>query len=166
MRDLGKPRSVAVGPLDAVAEAPAGLVFEMLSAIGQAKQPNGERSTIIGRHGERLVCEFWTLVRLPIVGARLVRTREEVSIEPPATIRYQHLDGPLRDLRETITLEPLTPRRTLLRYQGAYEPRNLLTWLGVRLVRPLFERTMAEHFAELARRAKARADRSRVYRAT
>ncbi|PZR64903.1 MAG: hypothetical protein DLM71_00955 [Chloroflexi bacterium] len=166
MGAAGRSRASTVGPIESSVDAPAALVYEMLSSMGQPRRPNGEQSTILAREGNRLVCEFWTLVPMPIGGGRIVRTREEVRLLPPDRVQYRHLDGPLRDLREEIVVEPLAPRRTRLRYCATYRPKTLLHRLGFAILRPLVERTMVAHFTDLRGRAEARARRSRVYPAS
>lgn len=158
---------LAIGPIEADVDAPAALVYQMLVAIGQGPASDGERAEIIASDGDRLVCEFQTLVQVPIGGPRLVRTREEVTLRPPDAIEYRHLDGPLRDLREVITAREISPRRTRLTYSAVYRPRSALHRLGFRLGRRLIEgtieRTIERHFADLRRRAETRAARSRLF---
>ena len=158
---LDKP--LAIGPIEADVDAPAALVYQMLVAIGQGPATDGERAEIIASDGDRLVCEFRTLVQVPIGGPRLVRTREEVTLRPPDAIEYRHLDGPLRDLREVITAREIGPRRTRLTYSAVYRPRSALHRLGFRLGRRLIEGTIERHFADLRHRAETRAARSRLF---
>ena len=152
-----------VGPIDADVEAPVGLVYQMLAAIGQGPATGGERSQIVEADGDRTVCDFWTLVPLPIGGSRLLRTREEVRLRPPDAVEFRHLDGALRDLHERITVRALADRRTRLTYAALYRPATVLHRIGFWLARRVIERTVAEHFASLRQRAEARASRSRVF---
>lgn len=154
---------MTIGPIEAEVHAPAPLVYQMLAAIGQGVSREGERAEILEASGDRLVCDFWTVVPLPVGGARLVRTREVVTLRPPDTVEYRHLDGPLRDLRETIVAREIDPGRTLLVYTGVYRPPSVLHRLGFRLARGLVKRTMERHFADLRNRAEARAARSRLF---
>jgi len=160
------PVALEVGPIDAEVEAPAALLFQMLGAIGQGTQRPGERAEILERDGDALVCDFWTVVSLPFGRTRSVRTREAVHLVPPDRIDYEHLGGPIRGLRESITVEPLGDRRSRLVYRGTYMAGGRLAGLAFRLVsRGAVERAVRDHFADLGQRAGARAGRSRLFRA-
>jgi len=136
----------------------------MLGAIGQGAQRPGERAEILERDGDRLVCDFWTVVSLPLGRDRLVRTREAVRLRPPDRVEYEHLDGPVRGLREAITIEPIDDRRSRLVYRASYRSQGLVGSLGFRLVaRRAIHRAMREHFGDIRERAEARAARSRVF---
>jgi hypothetical protein len=156
--------SIAVGPVSARIEAPPQLVYQMLSAIGQGGSQNGERAEVLeGRDGD-LVCDFWTRVSLPGGVDRLVRTRERVTLRPPDTVEYEHLDGPLAGLNETISVAPDPDGGTRITYAGSYEPRGILDHLRVTvLARPLIGRVIRQHFDDVRTRAEARAMRSRVF---
>lgn len=153
-----------IGPVSCTVAAPPPLVYQMLSAVGQGPQRDGERSEVLQRDGDELVCDFWTRVELPAGLVRLVRTRERVRLRPPDAIEYEHLDGPVKGLRETISLTGVAGGRTRMTYWGTYEPRDRLdaarTYL---LARPIIHRTMRQHFEHLRERAEARAARSRVF---
>lgn len=154
-----------VGPITIEIVAPAGLVYQMLSAIGQGAQRPGERAEVLERDGQLLVCEFRTVVSLPLGRVRSVCTREAVGLCPPDRVEYEHLNGPVRGLRESITIEPIGDRRSRLVYRASYRPRGRLTDLGFRLLaRGAIERAIEEHFADIRDRAEARAGRSRLFR--
>ncbi len=153
-----------VGPIEQEVAAQPALVYQMLSAIGQGTQRPGEGAEILERSGDQLVADFRTLVPLPFGRVRSVRTREEVQLRPPDRIDYEHLDGPVRGLRESITVEDIGDRRCRLAYRGSYRPHGLGRRLVFRLLsRGSIERTMEHHFADLRTRAEARAKRSRVF---
>jgi len=136
----------------------------MLSAIGQGHGRNGERTEVLQRAGDELVCDFWTRVSLPGGVDRLVRTRERVTLRPPDTILYEHLDGPVRGLRETICVSSDPDGGTRMTYAGSFEPEGFLGLLRVRLLaRPVIGRAMRQHFDDVRERAEARAARSRVF---
>lgn len=157
-------KRVRIGPVSCAVAAPAPLVYQMLSAIGQGSQKDGERCEVIERGGDNLVCDFWTRVPLPGGHVRLIRTRERVRLRPPDKVEYVHLDGPVHGLRESIALAPIANGRTRITYSGTYEPSDTLDWLRARLVaRPLITRVMKQHFEDLRQRAEARAARSRVF---
>lgn len=160
-----QPPTLEVGPIEAIVGAPAALLFQMLCAIGQGAQRPGERAEILERDGDALVCDFWTVVSLPLGRERSVRTREAVRLVPPDRIEYEHLDGPVRGLRESIRVEPHGDRRSRLVYRGTYGPGGLLAGLAFRIVsRGAIERAVRSHFADLRVRAEARAARSRLFR--
>lgn len=155
--------NVTIGPVSALIAAPPGLVYQMLAAIGQGQDRNGERAEVLQRSGDQLVCDFWTTVRLPIVADRLVRTRERVTLRPPDTLEYEHLDGPVRGLKETITVVA-HGGGTRMTYAGSYEPRGVLDHLRVMLVgRPVIDRVIRQHFDDVRSLAEARAARSRAF---
>ena len=157
-------KRVRIGPVSCAVAAPAPLVYQMLSAIGPESQRDGERSEILQRDGDELVCDFYTRVKLPGGLVRLVRTRERVTLRPPDTVEYVHLDGPVSGLRESIALTPIARGRTLITYSGTYEPRDALDALRARFIaRPIIGRVMSQHFEDLRERAEARAARSRVF---
>ncbi|MEO8468859.1 MAG: hypothetical protein ABI573_04240 [Chloroflexota bacterium] len=157
-------RVVTVGPVSTDIGAPTALVYQMLAAIGQGSQESGERAEILEAAGNVLVCDFWTRVAMPIGDDRLVRTRERVILRPPDRIDYEHLDGPVAGLRETITVGEAPDGQTRLTYVGSYEAHSLFAYLRARLfARPAIDRIMREHFADVRDRAEARARRSRVF---
>jgi len=158
-------KRVAIGPVSRMVDAPPPLVYQMLSAIGQGAPHDGERAEVLQRDGDELVCDFWTRVSLPGGVDRLVRTRERVTLRPPDRVEYEHLDGPVRGLRESITVASEPGGGTRMTYLGSYEPRNLVDHLLARLLaRPAIERVMKQHFGDVRQRAEARAARSRVFR--
>jgi hypothetical protein len=155
---------IDVGPVSVDIAAPPALVFQMLAAIGQGALNDGERAEIIERRGNELVCDFWTRVSLPVGSDRLVRTRERVRVLPPDRIEYEHLDGLIRGLTETIVVEAGSGRGTRLTYTGRYHPTGLRDHLrAILLARPAIHRVMREHFRDVQTRAEARALRSRVF---
>lgn len=156
----GSPRSIEIA-------APPPLVYQMLAAIGQGGQPNGERAEILEDLGDELICDFWTSVALPGGRDRLVRTRGRVTLfPPPDRIAYEHLDDPGRGLREEIRVDVGEDLGTRLTYSGVYHPSG--TWDRLRatvVARPAIHRVMRSHFADVRVRAEARAARSRVFAA-
>ncbi len=153
----------SIGPISIEVAAPAPLVFQMLCAIGQGQQHPGEAAEIIERNGDEMVCEFTTVVTPPLVPPQAVRTREWVRTIPPDRVEYRHLDGPVRGLEETITVEPIDQARSRLEYRAAYPTSGLLGRLRYHLARPMIEQVMREHFRDLKDRAEERARRSRVF---
>lgn len=164
-RAMTKPVDVhEVGPIAADVDAPAALIYQMLAAIGQGAQGQGEGAQILEREGNNLVCDFWTTVPLPLGQSRRVRTRETVRLRPPDRIDYEHLDGPVRGLRESIKVESLGPGRSRLIYRGTYPSSGRLAGFAFRAIsRAAIERTMGDHFNDLRLRAEDRAKRSRLF---
>ncbi|MBF6605672.1 MAG: hypothetical protein IVW53_08850 [Chloroflexi bacterium] len=153
-----------VGPIVAEVSAPAALVFQMIGAIGQGPQRPGDRADVLARDGDSLICDFRTTVRLPLGRRRSVRTREAVRLVPPDRVEYEHLDGPVRGLRESITVESIEDHRSRLVYRGTYGSRGRLARAVFRLLsKGTIERAMDEHFTDLRQRAEARAVRSRAF---
>jgi len=157
-------KRIQIGPISCTLSAPAPLVYQMLSAVGQGPQQDGEQAAVLERDGDELVCDFWTRVALPGGLARVVRTRELVKLRPPDAIEYEHLDGPVKGLRESISLTAAAGGRTRMTYAGTYEPRDRLDAVRTYLVaRPAIHRTMRQQFEDLRQRAESRAARSRVF---
>ncbi len=156
--------SQRIGPIVADVDAPAPLVYQMLAAIGQGAQRPGERAEILERDGDRLRVDFWTVISLPAGLRRSVRTREAVQLRPPDRVEYEHLDGPARGLRESITIEIVSARQCRLAYVGSYPRAGLIRRLVFRLLTgPAIERVMRVHFQDLRGRAELRAARSRLF---
>lgn len=156
--------TVTIGPVSTRIAAPPPLVYQLISAIGQGVAPDGERTDVIQRNGDELVCDFWTTVSLPLVADRIVRTRERVTLRPPDTIDFEHLDGPVRGLKETITVSADPGGGSRIAYVGTYEPRGIVHHLLAGLLaRPVIRRIVREHFDDIRSRAEARAARSRVF---
>ena len=155
---------IDVGPVSIEIAAPPALVFQMLAAIGQGAQKDGERAEILEERDGALICNFWTRVSLPVGRDRLVRTRERVCVRPPDRIDYEHLDGPVQGLRETIVVGAGAAGGSNLTYTGRYHPHGLADHLRATLLaRPAIHRVMRAHFAEVRDKAEARANRSRVF---
>jgi len=155
---------IDVGPVTVEIAAPPALVYQMLAAIGQGAQKDGERAEVLERADDELVCDFWTRVSLPAGRDRLVRTRERVRLFPPDRIEYEHLDGPVRGLRESIAVGTSPSGRARLTYVGTYESSGIFDHLrALLLARPAIHRAMDAHFADVRQRAETRAKRSRVF---
>jgi len=157
-------RPIEVGPVRVEIAAPPGLVFQMLAAIGQGSQKDDERVEVLEERDGEAICDFWTRVPMPVGQGRLVRTRERVRVSPPNRIDYEHLDGPVRGLRETISVGAGSADTSVVTYTGTYDPHGIVDQLRARLLaRPLIRSVMRAHFADLRDRAEARAGRSRVF---
>ncbi|MEW5990460.1 MAG: SRPBCC family protein [Chloroflexota bacterium] len=153
-----------LGPISAEVDAPAALTFQMLAAIGQGAPQPGEEARVLSRDGDSLVCEFVTSVPLPLGWTRQVRTTEAVRIVPPDRIEFEHLDGPVRGLRETIVVEPIGSRRSRIVYRGTYPASGGIAGHAVRLLsRGAIKRAVEQHLDDLRGRAEQRAARSRLF---
>ena len=157
---------LTIEPVMVEIEAPMGLVYQMLAALGQEPMRRGERVEVRSRDPGHVVADFWTRVPLPVGRAALVHTRESVELRPPDRVDYHHLEGALRGLAESITAEPIAgqPGHTRLAYRAELPEIPLRRYLLLRLVgQPILQRAMREHFADLKLRAEARARRSRIF---
>ena len=99
------PRGQAIDPVVHDIAAPAGLVYELMAAIGQGPQGEGDGASVLSRDGSDLLCEFWTTVTMPVVGRRVIRTREAVRLLPPDSIAFRHLNGPVRGVPRRLSRE-------------------------------------------------------------
>jgi len=160
------PEGHAITPVTHEIEAPSALVYELMSAIGQGAQAEHDGATVLSRDGNDLVCEFRTEIGLPIVGRRVLRTREAVRLVPPDAIAFRHLNGPVRGLTERIRVEPIDARRSRVTYDAVLPGTGWMDGLRFALARRSIKRAVAEHFADIAERAEARATRSRVHAPT
>lgn len=157
---------LTINPVSVEIDAPVGLVYQMLAALGQGPMRRGERVEVRSRAAGHVVADFWTRVPLPLGRATLVHTRESVELHPPDRVDYHHLGGALRGLAESITAEPIArhPWHTRLVYRAELQGVGLGRCLLLRLVgQPVLRRAMQEHLADLKVRAEARARRSRVF---
>lgn len=159
------PAGRAITPVTRDVSAPAGLVYQLMSAIGQGPQAAHDGANVLSRDGNDLVCEFWTEIEVPVVGRRTLRTREAVRLLPPNALAFRHLDGPVRGLTERISVEAIDERRSRVVYEAVLPGTRLVDRLKFSLARRTIERAVATHFADIAARAEARAVRSRTHRA-
>ncbi len=135
----------------------------MMSHFGRGRLPgdNNESSKVIERDGNRLVVEFQTKALFTTY-----TTVEEVILSPPDQIAFEHLSGPLHYAREEFTFEEVDGRQTDLIHTGEFiwSRFPFFGWFGgIIYTRPVFERTIAKHLAQVKEAAEARAARSRVF---
>ena len=161
---LRRPATQIIGPIQSHIDATAPLVYQMLTAIGQGAQQPGERADLVERTPTGFIYDFWSTIQVPILGPRSVRTREAVQLIPPDRIDFEHLDGPVSGLRETITVEAVGGRQTRVVYVATYRPPSLLRAIVFRLIgRRVISVAVRSHFADVRVRAHRRAHRSRVF---
>ena len=118
---------------------------------------DAEPAGALGRLGDgSVVREFETSVPLPFGVRRVVRTREEIRLVPPASIRFRHLAGPVRGMAESIVVEPLGDDRCRITYTGQLPRSGPALRVAYRLVaRPAIERIVRTHLGAVAGRAEA-----------
>ena len=143
--------------------APRELVFQMMSHFGRGRLPgdNNESSRVLERDGNRLIVEFQTKALFATYA-----TVEEVNLFPPERITFEHQSGPLHCAREEFKFEDVGNRQTDLTHSGEFiwSTFPLFGWFGgVIYTRPVFERTLVKHIAQVKEAAEARAARSRVF---
>ena len=143
--------------------APRGLVFQVLSSIGSGRiaGDDSETARVLSRDGNTIVAEFRTRA-----GPFTYTTVEEVTLDPPGSIAFEHLSGPLHCARERFTLLEVDGGTDLLHTGDLIWKRlPLIGWLGgVLYTRPMFERVIARHFTQVKATCEARATRSHVFR--
>lgn len=157
------PKPIRLRPQTIRIDAPRELVFQMMSHFGRGRLPgdNSEASRVICREGDRLVAEFRTRA-----GFFTYTTLEEVRLHPPERIEFRHLAGPLAYAAEEFAFRALTERRTELTHSGEFVWSRFPLFGrlgGLIYTRPVFERAIAAHMAQLKSAAEARAARSRVF---
>lgn len=156
-------KTVPLRPHTVSITAPRKLVFQMMSHFGRGRLPgdNNESSKVLEHEDNHLVVEFTT--KTPV---GTYTTVEEVRLYSPERITFKHLSGPLRYAREEFALEEVDERHTDLTHSGEFvwHDTPLYGWLGgILYIRPVFERTMLKHMAQIKQAAEARAARSRVF---
>ena len=144
-------------------DAPRELVFQMMSHFGRGRLPgnNSEASRVVSREEDRLVVEFRTRA-----GFFTYTTLEEVTLYPPERIEFRHLAGPLAYAVEEFAFHAVTERRTELTHSGEFVWSRFPFFGrlgGLIYTRPVFERAIAAHMAQIKSAAEARAARSRVF---
>ena len=156
-------RPISLRPHSILIQAPRELVFQMMSHFGRGRLPgeSNESSRVIERDGNRLVVEFQTNTLFATY-----TTVEEVTLFPPDRIAFEHLSGPLQYAREEFTFADAKDRQTELTHTGEFTWSRFpfFGWFGgIIYTRPVFERTIAKHMAQVKKAAEARAARSRVF---
>ena len=143
--------------------APRELVFQMMSHFGRGRLPgdSNESSKVLERDGNRLIVEFRTKALFATY-----TTVEEVNLHPPERITFEHLSGPLYYAWEEFAFEPDGDAAMTLTHTGEFVWSRFpfFGWLGgIIYTRPVFERTLVKHMAQVKQAAEARAARSRVF---
>jgi Polyketide cyclase / dehydrase and lipid transport len=156
--DLGWGRSLhELGPITIRIAAPRDLVFEIISAPYLGRTPGGSGIEVVARGDTLVVATHYTKVH-----AYTARTVEVVEFEPPTTVGFRHLTGPVPHAVEQFALEELDGG-TELRYGGelGIDFFVLGRIAGRYWVRPQWERAVREHLEDLKGQAESRAGRYR-----
>lgn len=145
---MRKPRKLAEQRVSV--DAPPELLFQVVSSAGKVMTAVSDTERVV---------EFETKV-----GDRTIVTRELVTLDPPRTVFYKWLSGPLPYVVETIEVLP-APQGSELRYLGEYATSKgpIRCLVGLLWVSRIFNRLVREHLEEAKRIAEARAARSRVF---
>lgn len=135
----------------------------MMSHFGRGRLPgdNNEASRVLERKENRLIVEFQTKALFTTY-----TTVEEVNLFPAERIEFKHISGPLQYAREVFVFEDVDGALTHLTHSGEFilNSRPLFGWLaGITYVKPMFERVIVKHLAQVKQAAEARAARSRVF---
>ncbi len=143
--------------------APRELVFQMLSHFGRGRLPgdNNESSKVLSRDGNTLTVEFKTKALF-----KTYTTVEQVTLHAPERIEFNHLSGPLAYAQEAFTFEQVSDTHTRLTHSGEFIWSRFPLFGrfgGLIYTRPVFERTIRLHLAQVKEAAEARAARSRVF---
>ena len=143
--------------------APCEMVFQKKSSFGRGtlKGDDSEPSRVISKDGNRLVVEFKTKV-----GLFTYTTLEEIVLDPPESITFNHLKGPLHYAREQFTFKDVDGD-TELTHVGEFIWNRIpiIGWFGGMVyTRPMFERSIEKHMEQIQESCEARAQRSHVFR--
>jgi hypothetical protein len=136
---------------------PAERVYRVLKGVAEGHGGSFEWAEVLARSGNRLLCDFWTEIPLPLGRSYLFPTRETVELDPPLTIHYRHRSGPSRGLAETIEISPIDESRCRVTYVAVYPSRR--RWWGrvfAIFAKPVAHVFMRIHFDELRRSVERR----------
>ena len=145
-----------------VINAPCEMVFQKMSSFGRGRLQgeSSQSSRIICREDNHLVAEFKTRA-----GPFTYTSIEEVHLEPPERITFEHLKGPLRYAKEEFVFRDVDGA-TELEHRGEFIWHwfPLFVWLGGRLyTKPMFERAIRQHMEQIRVSCEERASRSHVF---
>jgi hypothetical protein len=150
-----------VATVIAEVRAPAERVFRVLKGVAEGHGGNFEWAEVLGRSGNRLLCDFWTEIPLPLGRHYRFATRETVELDPPLRIHYRHRSGPSRGLAETIAIRPIGASRSRVIYVAVY-PARRRWWaqLFAYFAKPVAHLFMRIHFHELRQATEGRSPSS------
>ena len=144
-------------------KAPREMVYQKMTSFGRGRLQGeaSESSRVLSRDGDTLIVEFKTRA-----GPFTYTTLEQVALEPPHRISFEHLKGPLHYAREEFVLNDVDGDTELV-HRGEFIWRRLplVGWLGgILYTRPTFERTLRKHMEQIRITCNERAARSHVFR--
>lgn len=131
--------------------APRELCFDVVATAGRKLEDVSETEKIVEFKSDYL--------------GRAVTTIERVVLERPDRISYEWLEGPLPEVRESISFREQPDGATELIYDGWFAPgRGVVGWLVGRFkIKRIFDQLVREHLDQARELAERRAARSRVY---
>ncbi len=152
---------IRLSPIEVEIRAHRSLVFEAMTAFGEAAPGAGPSSRVLSRDDGRLLVEFKTSVPLFLGMRRVVRTVERVILHEPEQVEFEEMEGPLAMRRERITLEEIDGG-THVRYEAELGVGGwVLGWLlGMAFVRTKLGRAVWEHLQEMKESMEAQATKS------
>ena len=155
---MPRPEPEPLPALDLAIAARPGLVFQLISAVGQGA--DAAHARVVERPSpERAIVEFTTRVM-----GRTVKTLEEVRFHAPDRISYRLLKGPIPAVEEEFRVEP-DGERTVLRYRGTFTAHSAW-WRGGfdRIVVPrIYRRAVWASMVQIKLAAEERQGKSRVF---
>ena len=145
-----------------VISAPRELVYQKMSSIGSGrlKDNSSESSKVLQRSDDEIIVEFKSRA-----GPFTITTVEQVTLDPPNRITFQHLEGPLRYAREEFVFKDVDGG-TELEHEGEFVWARfpVLGWLvGRFFIKRAFERIIEDHVGRIKVGCEARAERSHVF---
>ncbi|CAN5782175.1 hypothetical protein BH23ACT12_BH23ACT12_08840 [soil metagenome] len=154
--DLGWGRSLhSLGPTEVVIDAPRDLVFQQISGpyLGRVPAALKDKIKVLERSETMVVAEHRT--PMPLMDAVTV---EAVGFEPPGRITFRLLRGPVPHVTEEFVLEE-AESGTRLTYRGELGADLWVIgrFYGTRLVRPVWEATVAGSLEGIKKGAEKRA---------
>jgi uncharacterized protein YndB with AHSA1/START domain len=158
-------RAVRMKTHEVMIDAPRELVYQLMSSFGRGrlKGAGAESSRVLSRSGNDLVVEFKTQA-----GRYTVTTTEQITLDPPERITFQHIKGPFHSAREEFVLSETDGGMRLV-HTGEFVWSRLpvIGWLvGRFILKWPFERILQKHMDQLKATGEARARRSHVFRRT
>ena len=156
-------RPIQIRPHSVLIDAPCEIVYQKLSSFGSGRMSgdNTDTARVVSRDGNTIVAEFDTKA-----GPFTYTTVEEVTLDPPESITFKHLSGPLHYALERFTFHDVDGRTELVHTgEFIWKRLPLFGWLGGMLyTKPMFERVIARHFSQVKESCEARAARSHVFK--
>lgn len=158
--DLGWGRTVhPLGPITVDIDAPREVVFEQISSpyLGRTPRSLATKLRVLERAEDLVVAEH----RTPVAWMDAI-TVEAVHFEPPSLITFRLLQGPVPHVTEEFLLEE-SGSSTTLTYRGQM---GADLWLigslyASKLVKPIWEGTVADTLEQIKQGAEKRAEARR-----